>query len=413
MTEADAFERAILDTPDDVNAYAAYADWLQDRDDPRGAFIAVQLALEDSSRPTADRRALQEQEAQLLAAHERDWLGDLAPHLLDGDDTRPRAEDWWARGFLTEVRVEALTFAFAQALAATPTARTLRALRIESSLHPAYRGDAKPAALLPPGETAYESYFELIGSPCLENLRSFQMGDSGPDADDGVTDTRAYASGLEHVVACMPRVEELQLLCDGYNARVLFSLPNLTRLQVLRVVGIGAASLSAESAVPLDALVRNPALVNLTHLLVHPDAAVRGQGPLPLAQVRELLGARYLPALTHLQLRHSDTGDEGINALIQSPLLPRLEWLDLRNGVVTDHGARALARCTAAQGLRRLDLSRNQITQNGLGELKRAGVNAVVSTAPSRREQAELDRRARAQRGGYYNGDDERDGDWE
>ncbi|HEY1187547.1 MAG TPA: TIGR02996 domain-containing protein, partial [Gemmata sp.] len=167
MTEAEAFERAILDSPDDLNTYAAYGDWLQDRDDPRGAFIAVQLALEDSSRSTGERRALQDSEARLLGDHERGWLGALAPHLLDGDH-RPRAEHWWARGFLTEVRVEALTFAFAQALAVTSAARTLRALRIESSLHPAYRGDAKPAALLPPGETAYESYFELIGSPCLE-----------------------------------------------------------------------------------------------------------------------------------------------------------------------------------------------------------------------------------------------------
>ena len=392
MSEAEAFERAILDNPDDVNTYAAYADWLQDRDDPRGTFIAVQLALEDSSRPIDDRRALQEQEARLLAEHEADWLGDLAPHLLDRDETKPRVEHWWARGFLTEVRVEALTFAFAQALAASPTARVLRALRIESSLHPAYRGDAKPLVPLPAGETAHESYFELIGAPCLENLRSFQMGDARNDADDGLTETRAYASGLEHVVGCMPRLEELQLLCDGYNLRALFGLTNLTRLQVLRTVGIGPASLTFENAVPIDALTRNPALTNLTHLLVHPDGYHRpGHDPLPLPQVRELAGARHLSSLTHLQLRFSGMGDDGVNALIQSPLLRRLEWLALRNGTITDYGARALADCAAAKALRRLDLSRNRVTQNGLNLLKRAGVNAVASNAVTRREQALLD----------------------
>ncbi|HEY1189693.1 MAG TPA: hypothetical protein VGE74_18745, partial [Gemmata sp.] len=293
--------------------------------------------------------------------------------------------------------------------------RTLRALRVERHLNRSARfPDVRPRAPTPPGETAPNPYFELIGSPALENLRSFQMGDDSADSDDGVTDTRASAPGLEHVVGGMARLEELQLLCDGYSADALFALPNLARLQMLRVVGIGAASIGSDGAVPLDVLARNPALTSLTHLVVHPDSRLRGYAPLPLAQVRQLFHTRHLPALTHVQLRHSDMGDDGVNVIVGSPLFGRLERLDLRNGTITDAGAQALAQSRAARQLRRLDLSRNRVTQSGLELLKRAGVNAVVSTAPSRREREERDRQARSRRGTRNDYDsEERNGDWE
>jgi uncharacterized protein (TIGR02996 family) len=39
----DGFLRAILDAPDDDAPRAAFADWLQERGDPRGEFLAIQL----------------------------------------------------------------------------------------------------------------------------------------------------------------------------------------------------------------------------------------------------------------------------------------------------------------------------------------------------------------------------------
>src|SRR5262245_42212312 len=81
--EAAAFERAIAENPDDGTGWRAYADWLVEHGDPRGEFMQVQIALEDESLPKDERKKLQKREAALLKAHEREWLGDLAPHLLD------------------------------------------------------------------------------------------------------------------------------------------------------------------------------------------------------------------------------------------------------------------------------------------------------------------------------------------
>ena len=62
-----------------------YADYLQERDDPRGEFIAMQILRRDPLR-----------ERELIAAHGRAWIGELA----DVVDLRPEAETTFERGFL-------------------------------------------------------------------------------------------------------------------------------------------------------------------------------------------------------------------------------------------------------------------------------------------------------------------------
>src|SRR5215207_9293521 len=78
----DAMEAALHDDPDDLATHRAYADLLCEEGDPRGEFIQVQLALEDESLSPEQRQRLRAREAALLAAHEREWLGELAPWLL-------------------------------------------------------------------------------------------------------------------------------------------------------------------------------------------------------------------------------------------------------------------------------------------------------------------------------------------
>src|SRR5262249_51579200 len=81
----EALEAALVENPDDLAAHAAYADFLQEQGDPRGEFIALQLALEDPGKSPEERQRLLERERELLQAHQREWLGDLAPALLDNE----------------------------------------------------------------------------------------------------------------------------------------------------------------------------------------------------------------------------------------------------------------------------------------------------------------------------------------
>src|SRR5437016_1919103 len=77
-----ALESALVENPDDLSSHMAYADYLSEQGDPRGEFIQVQLALEDESHSAVERRRLRKRESDLLKAHEREWLGELAPLLL-------------------------------------------------------------------------------------------------------------------------------------------------------------------------------------------------------------------------------------------------------------------------------------------------------------------------------------------
>src|SRR5947209_6760357 len=83
-----SLEQALLENPDDLAAHSAYADYLSEQGDPRGELIQVQLALEDPGRPAAERKQLQQREADLLKKHGRQWLGDLGP-VLDGSWSGP------------------------------------------------------------------------------------------------------------------------------------------------------------------------------------------------------------------------------------------------------------------------------------------------------------------------------------
>jgi uncharacterized protein (TIGR02996 family) len=401
----EAFEQAILNQPDDPSTYAAYADWLHEQGDPRGEFIQVQLALQDERRSPEERKALQERERELLDQHERAWLGELASYLLakvSEDAARLQKQHVWRRGLLTTLRVDFMPWAFSQSLATAACAWCLQELHVYGEAR--YFGGAAarkrrstPRVATPTGVHDHWELLELIGSPCLRGLRVFQMGDvDGEPSEEGWNNCHTYATGLEHVIAGMPRIEELHLLCKDYDIDRLFALPNLDQLRVLRLYRFGVGGNEGERqqyAYPVEILAANPALANLEQLRFHPhmpeyhrdayeEEQRTGRRPsfLPLAQVRALLRSPHLPRLTHLQLRLSDMGDAGVAEIIASGILKRLKRLDLRHGCITDEGAHLLAGCPDARRLEHLDLSRNAVSAAGLAMLQQPGVPARADT---------------------------------
>ncbi len=392
-SEAEAFELALAADPHDLAGRCAYADFLAERGDPRGEFMQVQIALEEEGRTAAERRKLQAREKELLEFHEREWLGILTPHLVDrvpnnsaSDDynpdlpTMPATEHRWRRGFLTELKVDCLTVALAQALADAPAVRFLEKLHVVSTAY--YLGmeeNAPPRRV--PGPQRYrgaDEWLELLGAPFLRSLRVFQMGDiDGEPPEEGWMENHTYAPGIERLIAEMTRIEELHLLCKRYDSAALFALPNLANLRVLRLFALGDPAWEGDE-IALDVLASNPALGNLTHLRVHPHGS-HDRSVIPIGQVIPMLRSPHLKSLIHLQLRLSSMGDEGVREIIASGILKRLKWLDLRHGCITDEGARLFSACPDARNLERLDLSRNAVTSAGLNALRVAGVNAVAN----------------------------------
>jgi hypothetical protein len=193
--------------------------------------------------------------------------------------------------------------------------------------------------------------------------------------DDGY-ECHASGEGVVDLVKRMPRLEELYLFAHlgVEDTRTLFGLKTLGNLRVLQVYHL-------EFTYPLTVLAKNPSLGRLTHLLLHPhgySGADEGSYLL-LSQVRPLLRARHLQALTHLQLHVSNVGDQGCEEIVRSRLLERLKVLDLRHGAITDEGARALAGCPDLKNLERLDLRDNALSGTGVQVLQAAGIDVLLS----------------------------------
>jgi uncharacterized protein (TIGR02996 family) len=72
VSQEEAFLRAIIESPNDDVPRLVYADWLEERGDPRSEFIRVQCALKRPHAPQ-DHARLAAREKELLEAHEATW----------------------------------------------------------------------------------------------------------------------------------------------------------------------------------------------------------------------------------------------------------------------------------------------------------------------------------------------------
>ncbi len=143
--DAKAFEAALRENPNDYAGWCAYADYLAEHGDPRGAFMQTQLALEDETRPKAERDALKEREAALLATHEKEWVGSWAdvvttPHGNEDErcgelDPTGGRKYTFSRGWVTTVNVGEMLIRDARAIISAPELRFVRDLFVGDVNH--------------------------------------------------------------------------------------------------------------------------------------------------------------------------------------------------------------------------------------------------------------------------------------
>jgi uncharacterized protein (TIGR02996 family) len=370
----EALEAALVENPDDLGTHAAYADHLQEEGDPRGEFIQVQLALEDESVSPAQRKKLLAQEAALLKAHAKEWLGDLAPHLLAPKKKKKEYSDptysyQFRRGWLDTVEARTYQLDFTRALAHAPQIRLLRCLYLNEDYYQepgSYEVGDDPIP-----ENCYSpAPYGLARSPYLGNVRVFRFGDA-VDIDERYFNCHMDGRSVLALVKLMPRLEVLHLLTQGLDTTQLFGLRTLTNLRELLVYHM--------DNYPLHLLAKNPGFANLTHLLCHPHAMREDDPYIRLPQLRAVCRSTVLTKLTHLRLRMSDFGDKGCEEIVSSGILKRLKVLDLRNNCITDAGAFTLAVCPDVNNLELLELDRNCLTDTGVAALNAAGIKQVVA----------------------------------
>lgn len=365
----DGFERAILADPMDLASHAAYADWLSEQESPADVARAELIRLHLAQGGEARAR-------ELIGHYQREWAGpwvDLVSYdgptgrgQLDFPEPRPVR---WVRGLPAEVVFDRLSFRCAAAFVACPEGWLVRKLFLGGFAweEPDEATPIPPALAhlqhLPASAGAFEA---LKRWPGLAHLRTFQFGWTSDEEYGDGCDFQCHQGGsqVHELIAKTPRLEELYLFAHHVNGAALFALP-LPYLRVLQVYH--------SHDYPLEVLAANATLTSLTHLLLHPHA-IEGPVPLTLDGLRAVARSPHLRSLTHLRLRLTVFGDEGVREIVDSGLLGRLKVLDLRHGRVSDAGAKLLAASPAVKGLELLDLSRNELTEEGIAELQATGV---------------------------------------
>lgn len=374
VSDREALENAVRANPTDRSGYAIFSDYLVEKGDPLGEFMGVQLALENESLSGDKRKELKAQEKALLKKHFDEWIGTWAK-LPDATDT---SYEWtptanWTPyrltcGLLTGIEQGGLTHAVAKAISNAPT-KFVHELIIHSLAYE--EGEVEEEETDEEGgedDNAYPSQRPMLRWPFLRQLRTFRFGGDEPTEYDDYCPYSCHTSG-DHVfnyVKQMPEIEELHVMAHVHDASKLVSLP----MPKLRTFLLYHAT-----SYPLDRLAKNASLTNLAELYCHPHAQEPDDEPyINASHVKAICRSPHLQALTHLQLRSGDFGDEGVREIVSSGLLKRLKVLDLRHGIITDEGARLLASSPDLKNLTRLDLSRNRLGDAGVAALQATGV---------------------------------------
>jgi uncharacterized protein (TIGR02996 family) len=342
MDHGEAFYQDILEHPDDRAPRLIYADWLEERGDPRGEFIRLHCAATDLAPGDPARAPLAKRLRELLALHEVTWTDELVGPLRELLGTDQFEYDFRS-GFVEALTLPARLFlTHAQALFDLVPLRRLRLLEAGPSLRELARSpvlgrlsglDLAGGGLLESSRRVSDGFRRLAASPHLAGLRRLGLYNA--------------SLGLEH----------LEQLLDS---------PHLGRLEALLLGGNSLGDAGAE------ALADSPLAAGLNTLDLSGTGLTDG-GLRALVRV----GLRRLSRLN--VSGNLGVSNTSLQALAESPHSQSLTLLDLVNTAVTPAGTAALAASPHLAGLTRLFLSRKGSGRAWEALRRRLGEGLVIT----------------------------------
>lgn len=295
---------AVIADPDSDDARRVYADLLAQRDDRRGEYIALALALEESL-AIRRREQLAVRRDELYAAHAKQWFPYALPRM------RVR------RGFL-----DAVAGTGAKLKAAAPTLFAREPVvevevtdvddedAVEALL--ASRWLARIRRLIVRGAIGDDGFVQLCKSRQTANLRALN-----------VTANELGADALAGMGSGLPRCRSLVLTSNQFGDEGIVGLRRWKHLAGIEVLYLSSCDLSA-------------------------------------AGVAALLEGIELANLETICLNHNMLGDDIAGVFVAAaPRLPRLRRLELMATELSTEAAVAIA--GALPSLRRLNARRNSI----------------------------------------------------
>lgn len=368
MTQDESFLQSIREDPDDDAMRLIYADWLEERGDPHGEFIRVQVEL--ARTPPSDPRVPEwkQRQRELVEAHGAQWLAPLRALLADDD----RSDIGWGRsvrafqrGFVEKLTMRARTFVARGELLLHLA--PLRQLWLEEAGNAAAALAGCPQ-LVYVEDLNFSDYYrapldaagmrELAASPYLGRLQQLHLYRNNL-GDDGV---RALASA-----PWLSGVRVLNLTENGLSSAGVVALAAAPHLKALTALLLGKNWLGTEG---VRALAGCPALAELRTLTI-------SHCQLEAAALECLAGASVFANLHTLELNNNLFGAAGATVLAGAPRLTGLCTLNLSGCVLGNEGVEALLPWPQLDWLTSLLLHQNGITDRGAAVLAAAPLSRL------------------------------------
>jgi uncharacterized protein (TIGR02996 family) len=362
---------SIAAAPDEDGPRLVYADWLSDRDDPRGEFIVVECALaaaDRDDRPAHEARPLHTRSTELMTIHRERWLAPVLDIAAGKYDFR--------RGFIEVMDVLHPDIDGARLHEACPLLRAIKTLQATVNEVLQSLDEILLDELMLYKITDASMLRRLLDEPRLQRLRHLDVRyQSG----------RPHPGELERLHLPLRRLALRfdQLQPQGEPAVLTYLMAHPAR------ASLRSLELTRANAEALDALDRLPELEELT--LTGCPFAVQELSRLALPRLTSLAitagttGAldptallAAFPSLRRLRLSGRQLGDRAVLALAASPHATRLRRLDLSNNQISLTGARALADSEHLRDLVWLDLTGNTTAVSAQEQLRRSLANAEV-----------------------------------
>jgi uncharacterized protein (TIGR02996 family) len=355
MPDEQAFVAALADSPDDVAGRLIFADWLDERGaTDRAEFIRLQCELERLAPADPRYPDLHVRQLEMVAEHERDWIGESADRLVRWD---------FKGGLLHSVTItpEAFLGHGANLFARHPVQRVAFVNQAGASL-------------------SKDAVREVVAAPTMAFVRGLEV--SGCRRDEpmwgmfpGIIGTNAWLkalAGAQHV----SRLEELNLTGGTRHGgrepitlgawRSFCAAGHLRSLRSLDLSNAYGHNEDEDRLAQMASLLGKAAFARALRFLSFEGYIMTDELE---RQLKEALG-RWPVGGSDTQVSLPDQPQEEFEHLHQSPFLSRMRTrLDLTGRCTTLESVRLLAQSPALKGLRWLGFGYNRLTEEKMALL--------------------------------------------
>jgi uncharacterized protein (TIGR02996 family) len=295
-----SYTELILERPDDEGLRLAYAQWLEQRGNPRGEFIRIQCQLSHLSNSSLDREQLQSRAAELLGEYELDWCDPLSR----------MATRWeWERGFVSRIEMKVKQF---------------KHLRELSQLFP-----LQHLTLVGPFTYGKPRMSSIAQCAALSRLRSFELCDG------------YYAVGAQEIDELMQspyisNLHQLGLFSHTFGVagtKILAATVQLQNIQSLGISCYGCNESDFLGSEGLRIILESRQLAAVTFLSLR-------RCRLDDSSCEMLAGLARTQSFTGLDLSYNSIGEAGLSMLMKSDFLKGIQWIDLRHNAIHKKAAK-------------------------------------------------------------------------